>query len=292
MGVQSDLLIDTCTNSAKFFFALVRSGTASLELLDLLLLRCFSSYDDAVKDNKNLAPGRRASKSLKIIMNSKEFYPSDLVNAGTSFVSDCLDVLSNHGLEKEELGNAVSFFPAVLFTKDASHMATVSEIISSFFPRPQLRNILKFSPHILLHDPDRLELKYEYIYYHMGLEAEDFGLCKMWVDLPLEEIMARHEFLVKAGKYVFPDEKKPQLAKENPKLQAILDTTDIRFAEKVAGVSLEEWEVYKSLAVKLREQSELDVPYQRIKPSLRKLFERKLKAAKESEPYKFESGTT
>lgn len=65
----------------------------------------------------------------------------------------------------------------------------------------------------MLHDPDRLELKYEYIYYHMGLEAEDFGLCKMWVDLPLEEIMARHEFLVKAGKYVFPDEKKPQLAK-------------------------------------------------------------------------------
>lgn len=57
-------------------------------------------------------------------------------------MSDCLDVLSNHGLEKEELGNAVSFFPAVLFTKDASHMATVSEIISSFFPRPQVVTVV------------------------------------------------------------------------------------------------------------------------------------------------------
>lgn len=47
-GVDSKFLINTCTNSTNFFFALVRKSTTSLALLHLLVSRCLTSYYDAI----------------------------------------------------------------------------------------------------------------------------------------------------------------------------------------------------------------------------------------------------
>lgn len=57
----------------------------------------------------------------------------------------------------------------------------------------------------------------------------------------------------------------------------IFDTDDATFANQVAGVSTAEWQMYKELHAKLRELEDKERPYERIKPSLRKAFERQIK---------------
>jgi hypothetical protein len=66
------------------------------------------------------------------------------------------------------------------------------------------------APHILLRPFNEIELKYEYIYFHMAIEPEKLALSFEWIDMDLEEIIMRHQFLVKTGNYITPDPKKPQ----------------------------------------------------------------------------------
>lgn len=66
------------------------------------------------------------------------------------------------------------------------------------------------SPQICLRSVNELELRYEYIYFHMGIESREFPECACWIDLELEEIMMRHKFLKKTGQYILPDPKRPQ----------------------------------------------------------------------------------
>lgn len=70
--------------------------------------------------------------------------------------------------------------------------------------------ILIACPHICLQMPEVLKLRYEYIYFHMAIEPEEFRESIRWHELDLEEIMMRHELLIRTGKYVLPDPKRPQ----------------------------------------------------------------------------------
>jgi hypothetical protein len=47
----------------------------------------------------------------------------------------------------------------------------------------------------------------------MGIEGMELVESKQWMNLELEQVMARHEFLSKTGKYFFPEPKKPQYKK-------------------------------------------------------------------------------
>jgi hypothetical protein len=59
----------------------------------------------------------------------------------------------------------------------------------------------------------------------------------------------------------------------------IFDTSDKSFANEVVNVTEEEWEVFKELYAKLKALEDKDEPYERIKPSVRKKFERRIKEA-------------
>lgn len=69
------------------------------------------------------------------------------------------------------------------------------------------------NPQIALRSPQELELRYEYIYFHMAIESSEFTECACWADLEIEDIMMRHEFLLKTGAYIMPDPKRPQFKK-------------------------------------------------------------------------------
>lgn len=45
----------------------------------------------------------------------------------------------------------------------------------------------------------------------MGIEGAECLESREWVNMPLDEIIMRHELLVKTGNYTMPDEKRPQL---------------------------------------------------------------------------------
>uniref|UniRef100_A0A0N5A9P0 Ankyrin repeat protein n=1 Tax=Syphacia muris TaxID=451379 RepID=A0A0N5A9P0_9BILA len=326
-GVDSNFLINICVEKPEFFCLFGRKGKKVMEVLDLLVLRCLNSYENAVK--------------------VFSLFPNELLEVDVPGITERLDFLNSYGMESTLLLQSILSCPPLLFLRTAAEMNNVVHVVSSFFSSSQVvtdantgdslliplklesqggvdeillaimfftgfRNaafflirtfiffndvlfaikmtkLIQKAPHLLLQNIDKLEEKYEYIYYGMGIEGQDFHGCVSWIDLPLEDIMTRHEFLKKTGKYTFPDEKRPQLTKDNPSLKTILDTPDHIFATKVAGVTLEEWNIYKQLAEKLRQDA--DVPFERIKPSLRKAYERRLKKAQVADPYTFDSTT-
>ena len=147
----------------------------------------------------------------------------------------------------------------------------------------------------------------------MGLEGGQFTDCAKWGSMSLEDIMQRHEFLVKCGRFRTPDPKHPQLNMENPSLRSMLDTNEDNFASqvsdcetvkqwgrsrlldnivmsffKVAGVSREEWVIYRALCVKEAEMATKEHPFVRVKPSMRKAYERRRKEAAELPEHVFD----
>ncbi|KAK3914603.1 Transcription termination factor 4, mitochondrial [Frankliniella fusca] len=67
----------------------------------------------------------------------------------------------------------------------------------------------------------------------------------------LQEVMVRHEFLDKCGKYKPPNLKiSESIPTGNATLSEIYDTTEEEFACKVAGVTLEEFVVFQSMFAK------------------------------------------
>lgn len=54
----------------------------------------------------------------------------------------------------------------------------------------------------------------------------------------------------------------------------IFDTDDHKFATQVARVTLQEWLVFKDLYTKELRESDKERPYDRVKPWLRKAYER------------------
>jgi hypothetical protein len=53
------------------------------------------------------------------------------------------------------------------------------------------------------------------------------------------------------------------------------------FANEVVNVTEEEWTVFKAFYAKLKALEDKDEPYEKIKPSIRKKFERRIKEAVE-----------
>uniref|UniRef100_A0A0N5BAC5 mTERF domain-containing protein n=1 Tax=Strongyloides papillosus TaxID=174720 RepID=A0A0N5BAC5_STREA len=270
IGVQPEFLLDACLNDSSLIKAFVKNGDKVVKFLDAIVDMTEMTYENAIR--------LFAAYKDDILMESVENIQSRLqvfINARVS--------------QGGELCKVVCKCPVILFSGDPQHMVKTVESLSNFFTRNQIKCILQNSPECLLRNFEELEEKYEYIYFIMRIEGDEFKMCKRWVDLPLDEIIKRHEFLLKCGRYVTPDPKRLQLQKENPPLYRILDTNPIIFATQVASVTHEEWVSYETLHEKLKEIEKKDRPFERVKPSMRKAYERKLKKSSPIEPYVLES---
>lgn len=60
----------------------------------------------------------------------------------------------------------------------------------------------------------------------------------------------------------------------------IFDTEDADFATQVAGVRCEEWTLFKQIHEMEEAQSTMERPYEVIKPSMRKAYQRRMEAEK------------
>uniref|UniRef100_A0A914DAT7 Uncharacterized protein n=1 Tax=Acrobeloides nanus TaxID=290746 RepID=A0A914DAT7_9BILA len=78
---------------------------------------------------------------------------------------------------------------------------------------------------------------------------------------------------------------------DNPLLDQILDTDEENFATSVAGVTLEEWNIYKLLDDKLKSLEGKEKPFERIKPSARKAYQRRKKEMQEKEDFVFDGSS-
>uniref|UniRef100_A0A7I4NM19 Uncharacterized protein n=1 Tax=Brugia malayi TaxID=6279 RepID=A0A7I4NM19_BRUMA len=261
IGIQREFIIDSCVSVPQLFVSLTQKGETSIQIIELIVDFCRLTYED----------------SIRIFAT----YNEELLSAGPEEIQKCMDVLDSYGFQDEELGKAICSCPALLFAHKSNRLAQNAENLFSHFSKNQFYSLLKSCPEILLGSTDETEDKIEYIYCHMLMEGEDFSSCSNLAQISLEELIDRHEFLLKTGTYKTPDLKRPQLKMKNPKLKKIVNSGAEQFAKKVGFVSLEEWHLFRELQNKRRvlESEGKMHPFERIKPSMRKQSERKKKSA-------------
>ncbi|PAV77361.1 hypothetical protein WR25_08427 [Diploscapter pachys] len=120
-------------------------------------------------------------------------------------------IVSGLNVENKKIAKAIKRCPAVLWARNPDEMIETASMLRNFFTKKQISYMIYTAPEILLMNFEELEEKYEYVFMHMNIENEEISKSKMWVKRPLEEIMERHQFLVKCGRYRTPDEKRPQI---------------------------------------------------------------------------------
>lgn len=132
--------------------------------------------------------------------------------------------------------------------------------LKSIFPPGELKHLLFNYPHVLLEPWENIEQKLFYIHDEMGLDQPHVVFCKV-LSHPLHHIINRHQFLVRIGLYTKPKLFRDRLSHlVNTKLEYIMDCTDAQFCKRVAGVSPEEFEVFKALAAEERGENLDGVP--------------------------------
>lgn len=272
-GVRPEFVIDACVQQPHLLRAFAKKGDRAFGVIETIVDNCAMTFEDAVR--------------------MLTTYTDELLSVEAESVQRRLDVVLGCSVTAgHALGKAVRKCPALLFASTPKSMGVIAESLSGFFSRAQISVMVANTPQILLADIEGLESKYEYIYFHMRIEENEFGLCERWVDMSLEEIMMRHAFLLRTGAYTTPDPKRPQFKMENPSLKQILDVPDSNFATEVAGVTLEEWLIFRGLTDKVNRQAGMEKPFERIKPSMRKAFERRRKEASHREAYAFDDFVT
>ncbi|CAD6184422.1 unnamed protein product [Caenorhabditis auriculariae] len=260
IGVRPEFLLDGCVQKAELFRVLTTHGESSLKIINTLVSIGNLTYED----------------SLRILSEFSE----ELLACSNNGIRERIEAIVASGIStSRELSHALRKCPALLFAREPAEMRGLAEGIGGFFSRRQASNMIARCPQILLKNIEEVEEKYDYVFYQMGAEGEELSECgDRWIDgMDLQEMQTRHVFLVLTGKYSQPDPKRPQLKMENPKLKKILNTSDEQFAVNVAGVTMEEYTVFKAMRLRQLEVEKKERTYERIKPSKRKAYERRQK---------------
>ncbi|KAL3124075.1 hypothetical protein niasHT_004664 [Heterodera trifolii] len=263
-GVALEFIIDACSKSVDLFMALTKNGRETTKKLGIFVDCMEMTYEDAMRFYAKWASG--------------------LEEVSADCVQQRLSIFLGRGVRAgAQMRSVVMRCPEILFMGVPQQMDMFWENILDFFTLNDLKKLMVNSPQICLMSFEEIEEIYEYIYFHMGIEPGELAESKYWHTLELDQVMSRHEFLLKTGKYTYPDPKKPQLKKENPPARRIFDVDELEFATKVGCVSHEEWVIFQDMRKQEEILSEKERPYERIKPSLRKQFERRKKEAAEIE---------
>lgn len=158
-----------------------------------------------------------------------------------------LETVRQIGVKGDKLPTMVYKSPEILTNATNEQIRVSANNLKSFFTTEQVIELLTYHPEVIFQNFDEMEEKYEYIYFNMGLESDKFRKSVRWVATPIEYIEMRHEILARTGAYIRPNPKKPMLSKDNPNLSDIFDTNEYTFATKVAGISVEEYQVFREM---------------------------------------------
>jgi len=123
----------------------------------------------------------------------------------------------------------------------------------------RLLELMSYSPNVLFDNWKHLESKLDYILMDMELRPTQFVTTSA-MSSTLFDIKCRHNFLVKLGLYKKRKTKDiPNETTGNPSLKNIIETTDKQFAINVAGVTAEEFFVFKKLFKKQLDEDNEDI---------------------------------
>lgn len=155
----------------------------------------------------------------------------------------------------------LSKYPELIGLPEKTVLPRVAFLATYMQSKPRVGKMLLIAPSIIQQDWMDMKGKLEY-------------LDDLWVDksevattgvlrLSLLDIKTRHEFLIRAGLYKLPKKKQVKKTVNNPKLDDIMNSSKIEFANKLGGMSLTEFEVFSEMYKKeLEDNEELDSEYE------------------------------
>lgn len=135
----------------------------------------------------------------------------------------------------------------VLYTTNPHQVRKSLKQLSTIFTTTDLRYILKNSPSIIFVPIEETIQKMTYICEEMGL-SQDLAVETKVLSKSMRHIIARHEFLKRAGLYTKPALYRDKAShKKNAPLNLIMDTSDRYFGNKVSQLSYEEYQVFQQM---------------------------------------------
>ncbi|XP_038066013.1 transcription termination factor 4, mitochondrial-like [Patiria miniata] len=164
-------------------------------------------------------------------------------NAGLELLQQRVRRLRKLGLTEGSLQRVITAWPGVLTLKKNRLNGSHEMLKKCQFSGRQITEIIISSPQVLDSEPADIEHRFQYVYFSMGLQSQADMVQANLFKYPLEHIQRRHLVLEKLGIYEMPN-KQGKTRVDNPKLCRIVDCPDARFAEKCAGISLEEFQMF------------------------------------------------
>ncbi|XP_035279050.1 transcription termination factor 4, mitochondrial [Anguilla anguilla] len=234
------------TGREEMLNSLVDMGFTEAEVEELARRTLGSRPDHTVTQHLSVltvlvALGFNPSSVLKIMGKCPELY-----QVKGALLQQRVDNLRKLGLVEGSLQRVVRHYPQLL-TLPVKRVNGVSRFLREkcHLTAQQVTDVLRDSAAVVLEDMDKLEYKFQYAYFRMGLgqaEMVKSGLFRV----SLEEVRCRHGFLERRGLYQTPD-KKGQTRIVNPKLKDFLAVPEDTFLSKVALATGVEFEVFRKL---------------------------------------------
>ncbi|XP_005077260.1 transcription termination factor 4, mitochondrial isoform X1 [Mesocricetus auratus] len=162
------------------------------------------------------------------------------------------------GLGEGKLKSLLHGCPEV-FTMRQRDIESVVKVLKEkcLFTVQQITELLHRCPAVFQEDPSKLEYKFQYAYFRMGIKQRDI-VRSDFLQYSVTKIKQRHMYLERLGRYQTPD-KKGQTQIPNPLLKDILRVSEDEFLARTACSSAEEFEVFKKLLEREEEESESHV---------------------------------
>lgn len=185
----------------------------------------------------------------------------DLLRVNINDLHKRMNVWTNLRFEDKKLRQLIITQPCCLLLDDKDMLSRLSKLLAYVGNKHnRLLELISYSPNVLFDNWKHLEAKLDYIMLNMEFGPTQFVTTSV-MSSTLFDIKCRHSFLVKLGIFK-PRDPKAEISNQitgNPSLKKIIETNDKQFAVKVAGVTVEEFFVYKKLFEKLLDENKDDL---------------------------------
>ncbi|XP_015726567.1 transcription termination factor 4, mitochondrial [Coturnix japonica] len=179
-----------------------------------------------------------------------------LLRMGSAQLKERAGYLRRLGLEGARLQSLTGRCPEVL-TLPRRRMEAVVRLLRErcLFTAEQLAELLRSCPRVLLEEPGRVQLHFQYAYFRMGVRHKEMVKARLFCT-PFAELRNRHIFLERRGLYRTPH--KGQSQSDNPALRDVLRPDDGDFVAGTARATSQEYEVFKRLLAREEEEQEME----------------------------------
>ncbi|KAL4228752.1 Mitochondrial transcription termination factor 4 [Mactra antiquata] len=170
----------------------------------------------------------------------------EILKINKSHLVTLYEDLHNIGFPHDAINSMFVKCPALL-TCDIKTKLPMIEELKLLFKKTDTYKLIERSPNVLFYDLSYIQERFNYVYHQMGITQPQMMYSKLFT-YPMEHIITRHLFVVRAGYFKKLQKSKGQVDM-NPKLDTIIDTTDDEFAEKFGNMTSLDYQTFKSLVV-------------------------------------------